>query len=1012
MTNSNRALPLKSVHVRAKIVDLVAKVTIFQEYYNDELQLIEAQYLFPLNDQATVCNFEAFINEKHVIGLCKEKEQAHAEYREAVKAGKGAYLIDQETSDLFKVNIGNLPSSCKCVIKITYITELEVQNEEILFKLPSSISSWQILSYNSKLSNQVFDESSSENNTPITRFINKLNIDSSNSIKSTSFVASILMPFQIKSIKSPTHSIKLKNTACQAVLEVDKKLNAISDDDNLIIVINIATIHMPRMLVEDFFDPQEDKLTRACMVSFYPEFDTKSLGGPQSSSINLSFLLDCSNSMKESLSLLRKLTLYMLKYLPVDSFFNITLFGTDYLELFPYEVKSTEANVKKAYDFIQTNVNSTRGNTNLLNIFREKILLLDVKKSNFNYILISDGHMSSPNELFHTLATESNLNRVFTCNLGNKTNNSHLLKLISRLTGACSESFDSKYQSKWREKIIDLIDKVAQPPAVKDIKIEWQNFDDKNIYNVQAPSIINALFNGRRVVAYAFVENCKQATLRANINGYELSTVVQCPELCITRGDLIHKLAAKSLIDDWQSGILCESSKTENDFKRTSLKESIIILSTKYCITSEYTSFVAIEERKADEASEMAPKKQIDIQKLLKIDADSSSTDFLPYMVYDEPKLAVVIEKDEDEISDNFEQNLERLFRKIDYDLMSDSERNSLYSYLSGNKQKMLAQLRGTHPLKMKYILHLSEELKRLKRLKEAIQECKECLDGSVAELDCLNEESYLEAAKYMQKLRNEIEILSDNLEPKNLFVKTLSGKTINLDFNACSTVYGMKNMICDLNGTPPNQQRLIFAGRHLEESCSLADYNILKDSTIHLALRLRGGPPEPKIEKSELLQKNKKFNLLNSRNKEVNEEEEDKKEMSLDGLSSLEMVASELNYVKQIVDININKVLQRSESLETLRSEQDLAPTTEAFVRLFNNNNNINPLSDQADLLSNKRFSISQPTSPPPPPPPAAYAPLASQRKMTSPRQALMTGLSASINQRATDCLMVLIFF
>lgn len=127
---SGKSMPLKSVHVRAKIVDMSAKVSLFQEYENEENEPIEAEYLFPLNDGATVCGFEAFINDKHVVGVCKEREQAHREYREAIAQGKGAYLMDQETNEVFKVNVGNLPPKCKCVIKITYLTELDVQDDK------------------------------------------------------------------------------------------------------------------------------------------------------------------------------------------------------------------------------------------------------------------------------------------------------------------------------------------------------------------------------------------------------------------------------------------------------------------------------------------------------------------------------------------------------------------------------------------------------------------------------------------------------------------------------------------------------------------------------------------------------------------------------------------------------------------------------------------------------------------------------------------------------------------
>lgn len=130
-STSGKPMPLKSVHARAKIVDMSAKVSIYQEYENEESDAIEAEYLFPLNDGATVCGFEAFINDKHVIGVCKEREQAHREYKEAIQQGKGAYLMDQETNEVFKVNVGNLPPKCKCVIKITYLTELDVQDDRL-----------------------------------------------------------------------------------------------------------------------------------------------------------------------------------------------------------------------------------------------------------------------------------------------------------------------------------------------------------------------------------------------------------------------------------------------------------------------------------------------------------------------------------------------------------------------------------------------------------------------------------------------------------------------------------------------------------------------------------------------------------------------------------------------------------------------------------------------------------------------------------------------------------------
>ncbi|KAJ8409900.1 hypothetical protein AAFF_G00209410 [Aldrovandia affinis] len=655
LDNNGQPLPLQAVHVKCKLMDLLTQVIIFQSYTNLSEVPIEAKYVFPLDESAAVCGFEAFINGKHVVGQVKEKEQARKEYRQAIEKGHGAYLMDQDAPDVFTISVGNLPSGATVLIKVTYVTELIVRAGSLIFSLPGSVAPWQ----QSKALNQRTQVS-----------VEKVCVNELQTEGLFTLDMSIEMPYEILDLSCVTHRIQIKKTDCKAVVRMLPGQTL--GPDGFQLSFTLSQVHLPRMWVEN----HPDKDSQACMLVFYPHFDPSGGAGPgdggRDGDVEVVILLDTSESMRGvAMQDARRIAVQILKALDHKAKVNIISFGTDHKELFLSSQACSMA-LQPAMKFAMSSP-AVGGSTELWRPLRS-LSLLPPSSGIRNLLLISDGHVLNEALTLNLVRENIQHSRVFTCGVST-TANRHMLRALAQAGGGAYEFFDTKTKHTWVEKVSSQVRRMSCP-GCSSVSVKWQQFSSSAAPPIQAPTQLHALFSDCHTLVYGFVPHCTQATLSGKLSEQEIETMVSTTELQKTTGTFLHKLTARAVIRDHEGGSLhpdeaehevsarspCVSSPLVSPLgprahspassaavpraKKEELKSYIIQLSKEYSIVTQYTSFVAIEERDTERSNIGFT----DIPRLI----SEEDVDFLPYVGWEgEPDEEEIYEDLYDELGDD-----------------------------------------------------------------------------------------------------------------------------------------------------------------------------------------------------------------------------------------------------------------------------------------------------------------------------------------------------------------------
>lgn len=382
-------LPQK-IKVRGNVKGFTAEITATIEYHNDSENPIEAMYVMPLDEEAAVCSFQATIDgSRTIVAEVKDKQEALDTYDDAIASGHVAFLLDEsESSDIFLINVGNLPPKTSAMVEVTFVTQLSVEKEgRVVFVLPTVL--------NPRYTPRDLKPSVTTTMPNNTSVINKYSFDFEIQIESAT---------AIKEITSPSHRLKVDidpEDNKQALV----RLEEYGFDADVQVHVLSSDPFTPSALVENGATKTQDgdafMSNPIVMLNFFPEFDSFATMKPG----EFIFIVDRSGSMMRDsrMGSARETLVLFLKSLPYGCYFNVIGFGSSFQKLFPKSELYNDATVDHACSHAQT-MKADLGGTDILRPLKDVYSQPLIERYPRQIFLLTDGEVFNTEEVVDLVA--------------------------------------------------------------------------------------------------------------------------------------------------------------------------------------------------------------------------------------------------------------------------------------------------------------------------------------------------------------------------------------------------------------------------------------------------------------------------------------------------------------------------------------------------------------------------------------------------------------------------------
>jgi hypothetical protein len=566
LRTTSAAIPLEHVDVRASIAGAQARVTVTQRYRNHEAQPVEAVYVFPLDERAAVCGFNAVVNGVRYDGVVKPREDAFATYDDALSEGHGAFLLDEERPDIFSASVGSILPGSDVQLELTYVTELMFEGDALRFTLPTTVA---------------------PRYAPVEDRVGVGRVDSDAlnppHLKDVpyglTFQAIVAPAAQVRRIESPSHPVAVELGTESAIVSLSQQDAAL--DRDVILLIGLADASRPHVVLE-----RDDEGRVAAAITMRPTFSN------ELAAADVVFVVDRSGSMQgSSIEQVRNALQLCLRSLIAGSSFNIVGFGSRFEALFDGCRRYDENSLTTASQHVDS-MGATLGGTEILPALEFVLGQPRNSERPLQLVVLTDGEVTNTDAVIDLIRRHANRARVFTFGIG-RAASQHLVTGLARAGRGAAEFIHPG--ERLEAKIVRQFARILSP-ALTDVQLEWAG-----VRTTTVPEVFPPVFANEPVRAYAWIDQLAvgTVTLRANSPAGPLSWSLDVDPRAVTSGRLVGALAARARIRELEEGGRWTRSRGSRQHERRDegVVSAIVQLATRYGLASRETSWVVVEKR-------------------------------------------------------------------------------------------------------------------------------------------------------------------------------------------------------------------------------------------------------------------------------------------------------------------------------------------------------------------------------------------------------------------------------